>query len=39
MDTIQGTLSYLGYLSQAPNGARGQPIIGQQMIGHHFQVP
>ena len=22
-----------------PNGARGQPIIGQQMIGRHFQVP
>ncbi len=39
MDTIQGTVSSPGYLSQVPNGARGQPIIGQQMIGHHFQVP
>ncbi len=39
MDTIQGTVSCLGYLSQVPNGARGQPIIRQQMIGRHFQVP
>jgi hypothetical protein len=39
MDTIQGTVSCLGYLSQALNWARGQPIIGQQISGRHVQVP